>query len=134
MVIEDETALRIIYERVLTKTDYEVLLARDGQQAIELLRGITPDLIFLDMLLPNISGLVVLEFIAQQPAIANHAHIVIASSSKEYEQYTNLAPSCEFILKPSCRRRSAILPWRFRKPDKGDKPCQFAAGCVQCRG
>ena len=107
MVIEDETALRIIYERVLTKTDYEVLLARDGQQAIELLRGITPDLIFLDMLLPNISGLVVLEFIAQQPAIANHAHIVIASSSKEYEQYTSLAPSCEFILKP-------ILPTQIR--------------------
>lgn len=107
MVIEDETALRIIYERVLTKTDYEVLLARDGHQAIEMLRGVAPDLIFLDMLLPNVSGLVVLEFIAQQPHIATHAHLVIASSSKEYEQYVSIVPSCEFILKP-------ILPTQIR--------------------
>jgi CheY-like chemotaxis protein len=107
LVVEDETALRIIYERILSKADYEVLQARDGQQAFDILRHHTPNLIFLDMLLPGVNGLDVLDYIATQPHIANHTHIVIASSSKEYEQYVGMVPSCQFVLKP-------ILPTQIR--------------------
>lgn len=107
LVVEDETALRVIYERVLERTGSQVLLARDGHQALAILEAHTPDLIFLDMLLPGISGLEVLETIAATPRLLEHTQVVIASSSKEYEQNVHLVPGCRFILKP-------IMPTQIR--------------------
>ncbi len=107
LVVEDETALRVIYERILVKTGCDVQLARDGHQALQILETFTPDLMFLDMLLPYLSGFTVLEKIATVPRIANHTKVVIASSSKEYERHIGLVPDCTFILKP-------ILPTQIR--------------------
>lgn len=107
LVVEDETALRVIYERILTKIGCEVLLARDGQQALDILEQHTPDLIFLDMLLPGVNGVKVLEAISRTPRLAHHMQVVIASSSKDYEQMTHLVAGARFLLKP-------ILPTQIR--------------------
>ena len=99
LITEDEAALRVIYERVLRSLGFEVLHARDGGQAIEILNEHVPDLLVLDMLMPMVNGEAVLKHIAGQPRLVN-MHIVIASSAKEYEVYTQTFVSCEFLLKP----------------------------------
>lgn len=107
LVVEDEAALRYIYDRILTGMGYKVLQAKNGQEAIDLLAVHTPVLVFLDMLLPHVSGLQVLEYIASQPHLAA-MHIVIASSATEFEKYTRNYPSAEFRVKP-------ILPTQIRE-------------------
>ena len=99
LVVEDEAALRFIYERMLTSLGWEVQMAKDGRQALAILEQYTPDLVFLDMLLPLVNGLQVLQQIAADSRFGQTC-IVIASSSKEYARHTHLMPCCEFLLKP----------------------------------
>lgn len=107
LVVEDDAALRIFYTTVLERLDYTVTTAVDGQAALDELAAHTPDLIFLDMRLPMISGETVLHHIADTPAL-HSAYIVIASSSKEFGKYTTHVPSAEFLLKP-------VMPSQIRE-------------------
>jgi two-component system cell cycle response regulator DivK len=54
--IEDNFANRRLVERVLVSADYEVLSAADGQSGIDMALQKSPDLILLDMGLPDMDG------------------------------------------------------------------------------
>ena len=58
LVAEDEAALRVVAQRTLEEAGYEVLLARDGAEAVSLLeqKGATVDLVFSDVVMPKRSG------------------------------------------------------------------------------
>ncbi|MGB1288551.1 MAG: response regulator [Aggregatilineales bacterium] len=111
LIVEDEAGLRTIYDRILSSSGCETLLARNGEEAIQILSEYVPDLIFLDMLMPIISGMDVLQYISnEQPRMAN-THVVVVSSAKEYARYLDIVPSAEFMLKP-------ILPAQIRNVAK----------------
>ena len=108
LIVEDESALRFIYERILLSLDCDVILARDGREAINALEATIPDLIFLDMLLPMVDGEDVINHMLDSAPRFNDTHVVIASSSKNFEQFVPVLPSAQFILKP-------ILPDQIRQ-------------------
>nr|WP_256124498.1 response regulator [Pseudomonas yamanorum] len=60
MVVEDDADSASILEAYLRRDGFEVLLAENGQRAIELHRQCKPDLILLDIMLPRMSGTEVL--------------------------------------------------------------------------
>jgi len=78
MVVEDEENLRYMYERELTKEGYEVTLAGDGKEALNKINQKLPDLIILDIRMPNMDGLEALGSIVQRhkkiPVVINTAH------------------------------------------------------------
>ncbi len=57
LVVEDEQAVSNLLAYNLRKAHYEVQVAADGRQALQLLRESVPDLIVLDLMLPEIDGL-----------------------------------------------------------------------------
>lgn len=99
LVVEDEIAIATLYQRVLEQVDYQVLTAHDGGEAIEQLEQHTPELIVLDIRLPLVNGLDVLNYIAETSRLQG-THVVIATSSHEFKNYTTLVDSAEFLLKP----------------------------------
>lgn len=107
LIVEDEPGLRLIYERILSHSGYEVLEAINGIEALDILQQHAPDLIFLDMLLPLVNGQQVLDFITSEPHL-QHCYVVIVSSNKEFEQYASHLTHGEFVLKP-------ILPTQIRE-------------------
>jgi CheY-like chemotaxis protein len=56
LLVEDNEDNRIIYSTVLRHTGYEVVEALDGLQAIALARSILPDLILMDISIPELDG------------------------------------------------------------------------------
>jgi len=56
LVIDDETALRENIEEILTLHDYDVVTARNGFAAIEVLKTFDPDLILCDIMMPEMNG------------------------------------------------------------------------------
>ena len=56
LVAEDEADLREALFTILTSEGFEVLLAEDGEQALDLAFKNKPDLILLDMIMPNVDG------------------------------------------------------------------------------
>ena len=57
LFVDDSPVDRIYIEGVLTKNNFEVLLAEGGEEAMKIAREETLDLILLDILLPKISGI-----------------------------------------------------------------------------
>lgn len=61
LVVEDTDLLRRMYVDRLTQDGYRVLAAADGLEALNLMRTDCPDLVLLDLIMPMMSGLEVLE-------------------------------------------------------------------------
>jgi DNA-binding NarL/FixJ family response regulator len=61
LVIEDDTMLQGAYATVLQKEGYEAHTANDGAEGLELAQKLYPDVILLDMLMPNMTGIEFLE-------------------------------------------------------------------------
>ena len=56
LVVDDEEQIRHLMERMLTPLHYEVVLARDGMEALDKVRKIPPDVILLDIMMPKMNG------------------------------------------------------------------------------
>jgi len=57
LVVDDEEKIRRALKSILSSRNYEVILAEDGEQAIDLAIDHTPDLIILDISLPGLGGI-----------------------------------------------------------------------------
>ena len=57
LIVDDEPPIIDMLSYNLKRANYEVVIARDGQQALELARREQPDLIVLDLMLPRLDGL-----------------------------------------------------------------------------
>ena len=81
LVAEDDVAMRDIMQHKLVTSGYTVQVAEDGKQAIELIPKLKPQLVMLDLLMPEVDGFGVLEFIRKNPdtAIAKTKVIVLSN-------------------------------------------------------
>ncbi len=67
LVVEDDIAMREIISHKLFSQGYEVKEAEDGKQALQLIPQERPQLILLDLMLPEVDGFGVLEFVRRNP-------------------------------------------------------------------
>lgn len=63
LVVDDEESIREFLEIMLKKEGYQVTLAEDGQQAIDLLKGKSFDMIISDMQMPRVTGIELLKHV-----------------------------------------------------------------------
>ncbi|AEG59052.1 response regulator transcription factor [Desulforamulus ruminis] len=66
LVVDDEPAIRDLVQMVLSREGYQVMTASDGQSALVAADAVKPDLIVLDLMLPDISGHEVCRKITEQ--------------------------------------------------------------------
>ena len=99
MVVEDDQALLMIYQRILERLDVTLLKAQDGAIAIDLLNEYTPHIIFLDILLPRVNGFEVLSFIEQTPRL-DATQVIVVSANPSFQHDAQAIRPVEFIAKP----------------------------------
>lgn len=56
VVVEDDSDLRFLYQNKLEREGFEVLLARDGVEGLEVIRQTRPHIVLLDLLMPVMGG------------------------------------------------------------------------------
>ncbi len=103
VVVDDDAASRFIYDRVLRSMNFDVLQAGDGATAIELLTANIPDFLLIDLLLPRISGLQVLDY-AHQASHLKHMQTVIITAHSDFKSSYTLKQNEEFLVKPVTTR------------------------------
>jgi DNA-binding response OmpR family regulator len=79
LIVDDDEMTREIIGNVLASAGYLVYKAEDGMQAINLMREVLPDLILLDILLPDINGLELLNLIHLEYLSRNKVPVIIIS-------------------------------------------------------
>jgi OmpR family response regulator RpaB len=69
LIADDEANIRRILETRLSMAGHDVSAAADGEEALELFRGLEPDLVVLDVMMPKLDGFAVLERIRAQSEV-----------------------------------------------------------------
>jgi CheY-like chemotaxis protein len=85
LIIEDEQIMADLLQRKLSEEGYEVSLARDGEEGLAKMREVKPDLILLDIIMPKIGGIEVLEEMQKEPDLKKIPVIVISNSGQPVE-------------------------------------------------
>jgi CheY-like chemotaxis protein len=98
LVVEDDRDLAVLLRRQLEGEGYQVLLAGTGEDALWLAREAKPQLITLDVMLPDIDGFAVLERLKQNP-LTSGIPVVIVSVLTETEKGYALG-AVDYVVKP----------------------------------
>lgn len=96
LVVEDDEDLRSLFRTALALSGYDVIEAGNGLEALQRIDHSPPDLVILDLMLPDLSGIVVQQEIAAQ-AITRQIPIVVITGSAIEPGTLNVA--C-FLRKP----------------------------------
>ncbi len=98
LVIDDNPAIQQLFERYLAPQQYQVLHAQSGADALRLAAEARPDVITLDVMMPNMDGWQVLRALAQDPATAK-IPVVVCSVLREPETALSLGARA-YLKKP----------------------------------
>jgi CheY-like chemotaxis protein len=81
LIVDDEPDALQLFGRVLASSGrgYRVLLARDGAEALAILSECRPDVILLDLVMPNMDGFQLIEAKSQDPALRDIPVVVISA-------------------------------------------------------
>ena len=101
LVVDDSATIRAVLGKMLMQDGYEVLKAADGESAIEMARSQLPDLIFLDIVLPGMSGFAVLRALRREGATRTKPIIMMSGNQQATEQfYVQRFGADGFVKKP----------------------------------
>ena len=85
LLVEDEEDLREIYKTKFSLEGYRVITAKSGTEAIDLAIHRKPDLILLDVILPQKDGFVVLEELKRNPKTKNIPVFILSNLGQDWE-------------------------------------------------
>jgi CheY-like chemotaxis protein len=100
LIVDDEADFIELLRYRLVGQIYEFIVASDGVQALRLARERKPDLILLDILLPDLDGLSVCEILRCQPATKNIPVIFLSALSNDMIKRTQSKQVVDFFTKP----------------------------------
>ncbi len=97
LVAEDDASVRMTIEFVLVDEGFEVVMASDGVEALELARSRIPDVILLDQIMPKMDGKEVLQALRSEDATRDIPVLVLTGMSQGPEDEW---PGAHFVGKP----------------------------------
>jgi two-component system phosphate regulon response regulator PhoB len=101
LVVEDETALTTLLTYNLERNGYRVTVAPDGDEALLRIAEETPDLVLLDWMLPNVSGIEVCRRIRANPKSRNLPVVMLTARGEEGDRVRGLETGADdYVTKP----------------------------------
>jgi len=97
LLIDDDPVLVEATKAVLESKNYKVSVAYDGDEGLEKVKSVNPDLIILDIIMPTQDGFSVCEQIKGDPQFSN-IPVIIMTSFAEKGQGTNIPASAGLTL------------------------------------
>lgn len=98
LVVEDDRPIRNLYKDELADEGYEVITAADGVLGYEMFKKHNPDLITIDIKMPNMNGLELLDKIRKED---KNVPIIIYSAYGEFTQNFSTWAANEYLVKSS---------------------------------
>jgi len=101
LVIEDERALRDVVSYNLRRAGHEVLEAGRATEGLSLVRGARPDLVVLDLMLPDMPGTEVCKAIRADPGLAHVRILMLTARSEEVDRIVGFELGADdYVTKP----------------------------------
>jgi CheY-like chemotaxis protein len=101
LIMEDDDDTLEMVRFLLTRSGYEVITARDGRHGLEVARQQLPDLILLDLAMPELDGWSVAQELKTDPAMRNIPIVALTAYTLSSDRRRALNAGCDgFIPKP----------------------------------
>jgi two-component system phosphate regulon response regulator PhoB len=123
LVVEDESDIADLLSHVFSREGFQVGVAKDGLTALEALRREPPDLVVLDWMLPELSGIEVLKEMRARPETRMVPVILLTARREEIDRVLGLELGADdYVTKPFSSRElvlriRGLLKRGERKPD-----------------
>ena len=121
LIVEDDPNLLETLKYNLIKESYDVVVAADGEQALEVARKEKPDLILLDIMLPKLSGFEVCRILRKE---MNSPVLMLTAKADETDKIVGLEIGADdYVTKPfSMRELIARVRAMLRRTQMEEKP------------
>jgi len=134
LVIEDERDLQKVLEFNLRQAGHEVLSTVRGREGLQLARDQKPELVLLDLMLPDLSGTAVCKALKQDPQSRDIAVVMLTAKGEEVDRIVGFELGADdYVVKPFSVRElllriDAILR-RGKAEPSSEQPAEF--GCLR---
>ena len=134
LIIEDERDLQEVLEYNLRRAGHEIAVASGGREGIDLARRSVPDLVLLDLMLPDIPGTTVCTTLKSDPATSHVAVVMLTAKGEEIDRVLGFELGADdYLTKPFSVRElllriQAILRRGVPRPvaeEAGDRAITF---------
>lgn len=101
LIVDDEPNIIMSLEYTFKKNNFEVFIARDGQEALDILKIQLPDVIILDVMMPMVDGYATLEQIKKDSRLSHCKVLFLSAKNKEKDIEKGLALGADlYVVKP----------------------------------
>jgi two-component system, OmpR family, alkaline phosphatase synthesis response regulator PhoP len=101
LIVDDEPNIVTSLEFLMREGDYDVRIARNGDEALLLLESFRPNLLLLDVMLPRRSGLEVCREIRGNPAFVEVKIVMLTAKGRDLEREEGLGLGADaYVTKP----------------------------------
>ena len=136
LVVEDEADVAELIRYHLTREGYEVSVVASGGDALKLARETTPDLILLDIMVPQLNGWEVCRRIKQEPDTRGIPVIMVTGRAEEGDKVLGFEMGADdYVTKPFSPRelvaRARAVTRRGRQPEAPERRRRLKAGDLE---
>jgi twitching motility two-component system response regulator PilH len=101
LIVDDSPTQINVLSRILAKQGYEVISAADGAQGVDMASSEKPDLILMDVVMPNLNGFQATRQITKNPATSHIPVIMLTSKDQETDRvWAERQGASDYLTKP----------------------------------
>jgi len=101
LLVDDSSTVILMEKMILAKGPYEILTARDGVEGVAKAKSEQPDVILLDVMMPNLDGLSACTAIRNDEATAHIPIVMVTTRGEEHNMETAYRNGCtDYVTKP----------------------------------
>lgn len=101
LVADDDEDILMLVQLRLSRSGFEVVVARDGEEALRLVREHRPDLVVLDVMMPKVTGIDVVRALRADPETVDVPVILLTARSSETDVEEGIAAGADdYVVKP----------------------------------
>ena len=120
LIADDEPNILISLEYLMKREGFEVHVARDGQQALDLLRRERPQLMLLDVMMPGKSGFEVCQELRADDAIKDTLVLMLTAKGRDTDVAKGMAMGADaYVVKPFSTRELVHKVRELLRPPAG---------------
>lgn len=116
LIVDDEPNILILMEQALEKLededDVELLTARNGLEALNIIKEEKPDLVFLDVMMPKMSGLEVCNTVKNELGMEDVYIIMLTAKGQEYDKQSGMAVGANLYMTKPFRPKEVLIKAR----------------------
>lgn len=86
LIVEDEDLVARMYQTNMQHAGFNVQIARDGEEGLEMVRKLKPGVVITDIMMPRMNGVQLLDEIKADQALAKTPVVILSNLSGEYDK------------------------------------------------